>query len=563
MSPRLAGAVLALIAAALLAMSIVTSAWWTGHPSVEGRTIDAKTVHVGLHGAEGCNTGGDGACTALELPGAFTMTGYVAAGATGLLALAAIAMAIMTLTLAEARKTLSTVVFALVALAVLAAAALIFQGPKVGKASQHIEIPIGYGLFVFAGGVVAAILASVLARRPAPKVELRPSRAAIAPALSAPPAQQPVDVLALLHAEAPRPTAPASGSPLAGPAGPLAPQQPVYVGPALPMSPPTMPRASISAIGIPTPPPVEPPRTKPASVAPPPPRTSPPAPPRTSPPSTPPRTKPVSVPPPPTAPTFGTPEPPRTHPISVPPPPAAPGPRTRAGTSPPPPGAIAARLKASSVPPPVRPGAMPRPPDPTALPTAAPTTPKTLVGAVAPPPVVTPKPVVVAKLPVRAETDPSELAETVDRDSQNVGDATDASVALPPESEHTSPSEPLDTEEGPAVRPPTDTDAVSTLAVEKVEAEVARQSMSEIATVARERISSRELMTEPAAPAAAAPVVEPSKIPITTASSSLPPPKEKQVATSGPSPACPQCEAPMAWVEEHLRFYCKSCRMYF
>jgi hypothetical protein len=53
------------------------------------------------------------------------------------------------------------------------------------------------------------------------------------------------------------------------------------------------------------------------------------------------------------------------------------------------------------------------------------------------------------------------------------------------------------------------------------------------------------------------------KLPITTADASLPPPSEKQAATSGPSPACPQCEAPMAWVEAHLRFYCKSCKMYF
>lgn len=53
------------------------------------------------------------------------------------------------------------------------------------------------------------------------------------------------------------------------------------------------------------------------------------------------------------------------------------------------------------------------------------------------------------------------------------------------------------------------------------------------------------------------------KVPISTAPSSLPPPSEKQSTTSGPSPACPQCEAPMAWVEEHLRFYCKSCKMYF
>jgi len=51
-------------------------------------------------------------------------------------------------------------------------------------------------------------------------------------------------------------------------------------------------------------------------------------------------------------------------------------------------------------------------------------------------------------------------------------------------------------------------------------------------------------------------------LPISTAPDSLPPPKDHKQAL-GPSPACPQCESPMAWVEEHLRFYCKSCRMYF
>jgi len=53
------------------------------------------------------------------------------------------------------------------------------------------------------------------------------------------------------------------------------------------------------------------------------------------------------------------------------------------------------------------------------------------------------------------------------------------------------------------------------------------------------------------------------KVPISTAPDSLPPPTAKQTATVGPSPACPQCESPMAWVEEHLRFYCKMCKMYF
>jgi hypothetical protein len=50
---------------------------------------------------------------------------------------------------------------------------------------------------------------------------------------------------------------------------------------------------------------------------------------------------------------------------------------------------------------------------------------------------------------------------------------------------------------------------------------------------------------------------------VSTASSSLPPPKATQDSASGPTPACPQCESPMAWVDEHLRFYCKQCRMYF
>jgi hypothetical protein len=52
-------------------------------------------------------------------------------------------------------------------------------------------------------------------------------------------------------------------------------------------------------------------------------------------------------------------------------------------------------------------------------------------------------------------------------------------------------------------------------------------------------------------------------VPLSTAPASLPPPKETATQSTGPTPACPQCESPMAWVDEHLRFYCRSCRMYF
>jgi hypothetical protein len=62
-------------------------------------------------------------------------------------------------------------------------------------------------------------------------------------------------------------------------------------------------------------------------------------------------------------------------------------------------------------------------------------------------------------------------------------------------------------------------------------------------------------------PAPARAPSSPAKVPMSTAPDSLPPPTEE--SAGGPSPACPQCEAPMGWVEEHLRFFCKSCRMYF
>ena len=39
-----------------------------------------------------------------------------------------------------------------------------------------------------------------------------------------------------------------------------------------------------------------------------------------------------------------------------------------------------------------------------------------------------------------------------------------------------------------------------------------------------------------------------------------PPPTTTSAA--GPVPACPQCDAPTIWNEEHLRFFCRSCRIY-
>ena len=591
MSSRLAGAILALTAAALLALSLVTSAWWAGHPEVDGRTIELKTVHVGLHGAEGCNTGGDGGCTSLTMPGGFEITGYIALGVVGILTIAAILLGISTLRSAEGREMLAKLVIGLMAGAALVAIALIVQGPKMTGSARQVSIPIGYGMFVFWIGGVTAIAGAVLAMRPLPKPELRPSRAAYAPGLDAPPSpSQPVDMMALLQQDALRPAAlgpepmvsrtmgravaPPAGAGLAGPAGPLGAgsgppptfnatpglrslydNDPNMGGsggyvplpqPRLPsQGPMPVPRANVAAMaGIPTPASIA--AQEPAS--------------RTTSMGTavslPPRVpliplRPVS----PTAPPIPLIPQPRSGLPTVPPVPPVPN-RTRPQSVPPPPGAISARLKASSIPPPVRPGMQ------------VPTTPQTLAAAVVPPPPS-------YKLPVRAVSDPGDLGETIDRDAMKtldrgdeasvqvgrpstngeVGDSTDASVALP-EAESTDVHAPLDTEEAPIVRPPTEGEEAETNAIEK-------QTL-DVDTGVQEKLEPEPVAAVPAMAAEPAPaVISAPKIPITTASDSLPPPTEKQAATSGPSPACPQCEAPMAWVEEHLRFYCKSCRMCF
>ncbi len=552
MSSRLAGAILALTAAALLALSLVTSAWWDGHPDVDGRTIELKTVHVGLHGAEGCNTGGDGGCTSLAMPGGFQATGYIALAIVALLALGALMLGISTLRGAEGRKTLAKVVMGLVAGATLVAIALIVQGPKMSGSARQVSIPIGYGMYLFWAGSVVAIVGSVFSMRPLPKPELRPSRAAFAPGLAAPPMQspsQPVDVLALLQQDAPpepmivRAVAPPAGAGLAGPSGPLGAsgsQPPLFNAPPQ-LRPLYDGNQNLGNYAQPPMPPSfvahEPPRSR-TAVGPA-----------------------VSMPPmPPKIPTIPPPRPPGAS--------TAPAPnRARPHSVPPPPGAISARLKASSVPPPLRPGA------PSVQGMPLPNTPRTLAAAVVPPPPS-------YKLPTRTVTDPGDMGETIDRDGMKtldrgdeaavqvgrpstngeVGDSTDASVALP-EAESTDVRAPLDTEEAPVVPPPTEAEETETNAIEKQTLDSDTNTIEKVEPEPVEAVAAAApepaVVAEPPA-AASAP-----KIPITTAPDSLPPPTEKQSATSGPSPACPQCESPMAWVEEHLRFYCKSCRMYF
>jgi hypothetical protein len=110
----------------------------------------------------------------------------------------------------------------------------------------------------------------------------------------------------------------------------------------------------------------------------------------------------------------------------------------------------------------------------------------------------------------------------------------------------------------PTVRPPTETSPSTPPAPEPAAVDVEAPTERAVPNHEKptERAASKPDHEKPTERAA-------TKVPISTAPDSLPPPTEKQAAASGPSPACPQCEAPMAWVEAHLRFYCKSCKMYF
>jgi hypothetical protein len=227
MSPRVAGAALALLAAVLLVASVagIPAGWWAGSPVRNGEAMHKKVVDVSMLSAVGCNTGGDGKCEPLDMEGSFDAVRYTELGASGILVLACLLLAGATLIASERRKKFATLVIAIAITCAVIAGALIFM-PKMKVA--NVELPIGPGMFVFFGGLACAILGGILAMRPTPKLELQPPRQSFAPALAAPPVAQPVDVLAMLQPEpraepmSARPP-PSPGGQLAGPAGPLAP----------------------------------------------------------------------------------------------------------------------------------------------------------------------------------------------------------------------------------------------------------------------------------------------------------------------------------------------------
>lgn len=596
MSLRVGGAVLALIAAALLAVSIATSAWWLGPPEMGGKVYHRKNVHIGLIQAHGCDIADEveTSCKTLSVGTAFTVTKYIELAAVGALALGLIGLGITALMGSNRKRVFAKIALGAAGAGAIVAVGLLLQGPEIE--TKTVAVPIGYGMLLFFGGtglgIVAGIIAPMAAR--AKKQSAPAAWATQPPAVQQQQQQQLVDALSFLQNEdtlrpaslGPEPVmnraaVPSPGGMLAGPSGPLAPvthsnpAQPLFSGapqlrplydampnqggtggfvpemaaPVLPSRGPTpLPQAAVGAMapGLPTPPPM--------AAALPPPQSAvvnlPPAG----------RNKPASISPPLPRPTS-----PRSQP-------------TLASAAVPPPTAI-------PVPPIIPPVVPPRP-----APSGVPTTPSTLAGVV----------------PPRAETDPEANAETIDRDFDAAAtvnrDQPRADSVLDPSlyttGDSTSPSVPFETvtnesrssvafetatgESRPSVpfetataesRPfsseqPTDVSRLEDSVDEQAET-VAREKVDPAALKEPERPSAAILTSAPAPAKKLAisvpdiPPVPPKKPPISTAPDSLPPPTTQQSATSGPSPACPQCEAPMAWVEEHLRFYCKSCRMYF
>ncbi|MBX3155421.1 MAG: hypothetical protein KF773_05445 [Deltaproteobacteria bacterium] len=650
MLSRFGSAVLALGATVFFGLAIA-SAWWSGHPSVNGgEPFTRKTMSVTLFGAEGCNVDRDGVvqtCEKLHLAGGFSAQEYVEAGAIGLVALVALVLAVLAALQRPQRRGVAKVAMTLAGIAGVVAIALVIQGPQLAeKGVKSISVPFGLGLPMFGFAALFAMIGGVLAlqpdavkkprpvRAPQPQQDFAPAQLGTGVPPGPPPPQQQVDVLALLHDDALRPgMAPPSPSqphyaqpypsqPYASPAPqPLfqgAPQlRPLYEaapnqggtggfvpGPAapLPMRPPTpVPRDAISAMaGIPTPPSIEAQRMAEA---------------------------------------YGVDGP--HSPQHAAPQPGVEAPRPRPKTLPPP-----NRSKSVSVPPPLpprTPGSTAPPPLPmpagSRMPPIPPRTNPTSVSAAVPPPVVPfPTGPLQGKLPPRAETDADEGLQTVQHEKpvlDRAGPAArefDASLPgkpavdpLAPTAENTDVGlEPIVTNEvtgasqrfelpttesrrfgeDPAADPPadppapTDPDELKTGAAEKVDLDKEpfpesgpltipakpAEAILQLAAIPAPPPRTPALPTpakttgqvpvppRPSAQVAAVPAIPTPpapkttgqvQIPISTAPESLPPPTAKQTTTSGPSPACPQCEAPMAWVEEHLRFYCKSCKMYF
>src|SRR3569623_662010 len=186
MPTRALGALLAAIAAAAFVVSIVSGAWWDGHPRVDGRVFTAKDVHIGLLGGTGCNTGGTGECQPLPLGSTFTTVAYGELGGLALTTAFAILIAGAAWRGWDSRKRRAKLGMVLASLAAAGAVGLLVLGPQI-KTTQNVVPPIGWGIIQFGGGIVAMFGASLATLR----VERAPLRLKSAPKQAPQPAPMP------------------------------------------------------------------------------------------------------------------------------------------------------------------------------------------------------------------------------------------------------------------------------------------------------------------------------------------------------------------------------------
>ncbi|HEY0191775.1 MAG TPA: hypothetical protein VGC42_11690 [Kofleriaceae bacterium] len=676
MSSRVAGAALALIAAALLAVSIATPAvlppalsLFAGTPTVDGHARKSQNMYVGLYNAQLCNNGdsagedrgGEMVCKTGDSQGAFHFISFGELGASGLGVIAALALAVVTLRRRDSRKGWAKLVRLTSVVGVAGAVGLIATHPVGASAA----VPIGLGMVLHVIGLTCGLAASVIAVRPPRPIQLRSRPAAAQPP---PPA---IDMDKLFHEEPPRPQAfgPNAGSwpghappppqqqhhqpppqqqlrplydatPMQGGTGGLMP----FERPVLPHRAPTpVPRATFEvdidvepSMVAPMPQPMQA-RTKPSTLPPPMPGS---------------RSKQITAPPP--------------MPGTRPPLPFAPAPSAMAMPAYAPPPAVAEPAMFSPFPDeqvvrvspiseslgivePPSSGAPDAPvSSPNTEPTVLPAEPDPQGADAAPEPLEAPPPLR-AKSPSSSGSVPAIPSAPIPavpsvRPQRDTRQPIRASVPLPARaSRPTMPTRPpplraamaKSTIASPVVPPPAipaipgiptvptmpsfalppvtaqqraATQIVPELAAARVPVEITdnasqtnisgvpSDSTGQIALEDAAYMEAEGLAGEPSDTAQAA-AVRPSdtspsgellaaqpppvafpvpttmapptasratpRLPITTAPDTLPPPRDNKPQASGPSPACPQCEAPMAWVEEHLRFYCKSCRMYF
>ncbi len=548
MAPRALGALLAVVAAIAFVVSIVSSAWWAGHPTVDGHRVDTQHIAVGLLHATDCDRG---SCAAVPIERTGELTRFVELGAIGLAVLLALALAISAWSVGDRRNGVAIANVVTTLLAAAGGGALIALGPQLaGK--QSVSVPIGWGAFVFAGAVASSLIASTLAR----KIQPEPLRLKSGGPLPVPLPEVVVSPMPALL----------GGGTVPGLPPPTRASTPEVARASTPdvarASTPDIARAAVpELVG----PPIDPfartalpedPRPKPPSAPPPVRKTKPSAPP------------PIAVTPVkrtsdpmlrPSAPTLAHAVPPMPAPDNMPPP-----------------SKLSAKDLAAAV----------------AVDAGAPEEPhfeSTARGTLDP------------RIAARAQRSASE-ARTGQHEA-TVGDVTSTGVSItnriitgdaralstlqrevaraPTEDPFESGrADALVPEDGPltdeisavsgvtsdlALDTPSEvtagpvTDVLSVPAAAEVLEDLGAQASGTIGDVTdatRAVLVSRETELTPI------PTIDES---LSTALSTLPPPKNPMSETvqAGPTPACPQCESPMAWVEEHLRFYCKQCRMYF